>query len=1073
MFLPRRYLTATALPCEAGSLVTMLSRGSLGKGGSPAQNAPPGFALVVALALMTFLFLMVLSLATSVGINTQAARGEKDALIARQNARLALTVALSELQQAAGPDQRVTVRSDALDDASVVQRHLTGVYRADLPWGDGEPSVAVRWLASSASGPADPRLAPSGGRARTLVGSGTVGAGNAEASVVVETIDWRENSLRPVTGGMAWWVGDQGVKASLGLSAGDARDGVAWMAATLDPNARDRLAQMSPARQGIHTLSTTATPLQVLSDVDLDASLGRLAHWRQVGLLPVNGSGSLVSAQNNGLFHDATVRNFGVLTRPGGGLKQDLSQRPDLMGAAFVALTTLDETDGGHVEAPLLVGDGIIPGVDELRRRHRITPPVQDSSPVGDLGFSIAPVLADFHMLGAVFRAEGGSSGSVTRGTATSTSDVMLRFGFMVKLWNPYTSALVPEDLVLEIRGLPAIQVTSENGTDFTFGMQDAMANATDPDGTPYYEVLLPFQPTGFPETDDRSMLPGRVYYWMSANNYSNGSPKVSNADTANFYVAPQFGNYLYEIPVGTYLSPISRPMAVDGGPARLTLRLRRTAANGGQVLAQIGPVDFDSFNYTLGTPTSRGWRFGYRLRLYEPWDELGAATAWDRARWLRNGDVRNPVHGAGNASISAFSYIPPLGFSPSSYTSDAARVSYSSLFDRVIGSTGKGIMEDVPLFELPRQSLLSIGELQHLSFIGERPNSIGNSWGGAGGARFNRVFDDYFFSGITPGLSGWNAAAGDRPPHPRLNWWTAIDGNPVTPAAVAAANGLTAQHLMVQGAFNINAASASAWEAMLSSKQLPGWGFVEKNPNTGDSTGHIAPVALQDSFFRFAQTGEETFQLGNYRAGSASEEPPTEFFRRGVSPLRRPGDAGFSTAEPEMTLLARAVSARIRERITAEGPFTSVEDLLAPNSRWNDPVKGDRNVFEVAIDDVVDGAGNPVIHRAPSQVNGEVEIWPHSPAYLSSADIMTLLAPVASPRSDTFIIRALGEQRDPVTGEVIAVAQCEAVVQRLPEYFRPGSDAPGVFPPSDPLNAGLGRRFQILSMRWLGAEDL
>lgn len=96
------------------------------------------------------------------------------------------------------------------------------------------------------------------------------------------------------------------------------------------------------------------------------------------------------------------------------------------------------------------------------------------------------------------------------------------------------------------------------------------------------------------------------------------------------------------------------------------------------------------------------------------------------------------------------------------------------------------------------------------------------------------------------------------------------------------------------------------------------------------------------------------------------------------------------------------------------------------------------------------------------------------SSQFLTQGDIMTALAPVLFPRSDTFVIRAYGEAVNPATGATEGKAWCEATVQRIPEYFDPADDA--TVAPADltsTLNQNLGRRFKVVSFRWLTRSDI
>jgi hypothetical protein len=82
------------------------------------------------------------------------------------------------------------------------------------------------------------------------------------------------------------------------------------------------------------------------------------------------------------------------------------------------------------------------------------------------------------------------------------------------------------------------------------------------------------------------------------------------------------------------------------------------------------------------------------------------------------------------------------------------------------------------------------------------------------------------------------------------------------------------------------------------------------------------------------------------------------------------------------------------------------------------------------------------------------------------------VLGNAATPRSDTFTIRAYGEARD-AAGKPIAKAWCEAVVQRLPEYVDNRDPAETPFASLASTNKTFGRRFTIASFRWLTPGEI
>ena len=113
--------------------------------------------------------------------------------------------------------------------------------------------------------------------------------------------------------------------------------------------------------------------------------------------------------------------------------------------------------------------------------------------------------------------------------------------------------------------------------------------------------------------------------------------------------------------------------------------------------------------------------------------------------------------------------------------------------------------------------------------------------------------------------------------------------------------------------------------------------------------------------------------------------------------------------------------------------------------------------------------------------------------------DILARLGSFLTVRSDTFKIRAYGEIRNPVSGVVEAKAWCEMVVQRTPEYMDNsefGNAPEDVYGREKELgyqygleeyntvmndtnggltkiNQALGRRFKIVSFRWLNENEI
>ena len=74
-----------------------------------------GFALVITLMLMILLTVLAVGLLSLSGIAMRASAQAEAVGTARANARLALMLAIGELQRQTGPDTRVTARANILD----------------------------------------------------------------------------------------------------------------------------------------------------------------------------------------------------------------------------------------------------------------------------------------------------------------------------------------------------------------------------------------------------------------------------------------------------------------------------------------------------------------------------------------------------------------------------------------------------------------------------------------------------------------------------------------------------------------------------------------------------------------------------------------------------------------------------------------------------------------------------------------------------------------------------------------------------------------------------------------------
>lgn len=335
-----------------------------------------GFALLITITLLAFLVLLLVSLAALTRVETQVASNSQQLASARQNALMALNVALGELQKYAGPDQRATARADIQETSATPP--VNGAKRWTGVWGNtANPQTGVasspkllQWLVSGSHNtgfnPVDhvsvlpasfgqisttavaPTVKPdlavtgdlttsasvstplqiAGNDAMLLVGPATAGVqvGAEKDYVVAPLVDVKVSpasvpgagtSGGDVTmGRYAYWVGDEGVKARVNVVDPYVAPTAQMAAAgvTADEDSLFRL--MAPQRLGIEQIPGYANfPVN-------ETELRNILDDGQVALADT----SLTTEARQARFHDLTTASSSVLADSlRGGLKRDLT----------------------------------------------------------------------------------------------------------------------------------------------------------------------------------------------------------------------------------------------------------------------------------------------------------------------------------------------------------------------------------------------------------------------------------------------------------------------------------------------------------------------------------------------------------------------------------------------------------------------------------------------------------------------------------------------------------------------------------------------------------------------------
>ncbi len=1052
-----------------------------------------GFALVITLILMALMVLVGVAFAALTRVEIQIAVNQQNLARARLHARMALDIAIGQLQRYAGPDARISAQAAILGEP-VANPWFTGIWSANevnvtpLVWlvsGNEVSPLRVApetELGRTTAGAGVPLLLDASGVARNslgtptpntvrLVGSGVAklgGSGLSDGGVVVPgvPIDLTPPGFAaPKTvGRYAYWVGDQGGKASLGLPDRTAEvDYPPWVTSAVDDQ-RSRIRQQIATAPGyFRNVAAERCGFDPLAPGN-DPLRERLLELNQCQFLTPVAPSAPIGGFLREHYHDFTVRAVAVLanTLPESnarrGLLRDLSAQPTLLGNAFAAFVDYP----AYLESPSDANTAVPPITTTAspRRRNFLVPPLATAATpdVPAIEFGVAPVLTSFLLQFRVVRAGG---------------VVQVRSRLFVELWNPFTAALVPPtDLTLEISGLPRIQIsdTSTGGGSGSVDLQAVAATVRGGGEAPVpMEVKLPF--TLGAQTDRASWLPGRSYAWVT------GSGPAPTASLTFYAKNLSAQGWLYS---SVPLPGSSKALQVSGNVTPvLTVKLK----SGPDVLATYTSPTYPALLVpnVEAPPTSGNWVFGYGFRLRQP-----SSLNKDRD-WLARagGDFRNQAPPA--SVFTAFN--ESLDLDPEAYVGTPATSTgvNNFLLYRAAGValvSTRSANNDAPVFELPRLPLLSLGELQHLRFTAGRPFAVGNSWGATvtdlSGGSVNGWFDRYFFSGL-PAIGGAPDIQNGVPlPNPNL---LPIDSRTqrATPLSLEvmrdAGSAHTSRFLLQAGGFNVNSCSPAAWCALLAGLRFSSARpfqrvVIDESATPNNCTGSqsnvgvsvaaetLADATLADgasvggaAFFRFPQSAQETF---GWSSGATDGLLSTQSFRQGV----RGGSAGGAAQQltfAQLQLLAQQIVNLVRAKMAVDGPFRSMEEFLAPQAYF-----GAASLLEKAISAAGLNPASLAAHPVPAFTDpgfGSLTLTP--------GDLMTALAPYLRTRSDTFVVRSYGEVINPATAMVDGRAWCEATVQRFPEPLAPDDD--GVAP----RVGGFGRRFKIIQFRWLSPSDI
>lgn len=1156
-----------------------------------------GFALIVTLSLLVLLVLLAVGLLSLSAVAMRSAATVMHDAEARANARMALTLAIGELQLELGPDQRISANAAILDDdtatpapTDVVHPHWLGVWDSWTSWlndpaiestyDKGRSSQFRRWLVShpDPASLADLALAQESSALETVV---IVGATPADTSGIPSAPV--ETPLVPTgrNGGFAWWIAGENQKARVAL----------------DPTVPDSDAARLHARS--QWTRGRAEWLSGLHQVSSEA--GVLA--RSV-TLPTYGLGSADPAVRSELgarFHDLTVDSTGIAANVRhGGLKRDLNlllemARPPAEYGTFSVASPNGtivpiRPHSGYIPAPYYPANLNFPSWYKLHQYYQLyrgggdeaaadCHPLPFAGRQGLWGSATQPNInfnwhrqnLDYYGIGRtpiVTRLMLVFSTRRVESTATpGTYDYMLGVNPVVVLWNPYNVTMHSPRLWIQITP-GALQykayVNDSVRVDWTTLRRTGSSAAQQAFQLNIYPMEAPAQ-----HTTPIILRPGETRIYSAVDGFLNADG-FRHAELYPGYQAPDAG--------GGFEVDLNGLTGLPGN-ARVELAMRlndQRTDHGGQyqmywTVRNAQTSNQQRYNEMAANPVEDG------RPIYLAEDEEGRRVVFSNSNQrvpfanfqfvMKSGqDLRNPGEGYSQRDTRCRNFIHanPANQRAMYGEATARMLGMAQYHVHIESGSGNALNPDfdpannraytgsaispgesrwpgqpsVVTNEFPIVPVTSIASLMHFKLnpadtrdfasgrhlweiSANQALGIGNSFAHPlipGDAIYQDVpdascrgtsrqmllirdfhdhaflnndalWDDWFCSGITREDQGlfqtgramrqvvadfWNGTARTRNPH-LIPWrGAAAPAGPLEDTLMsgalpnANAHRIAARHMMIEGAFNVNSTSVEAWKALIAG--LRDETTLSIDPDTGQVQTTTAPedrVTL--SRFTLPASAQE---------GQNAGDPAAWLGVRHLTP-------------EQVDRLARECVRQVKER----GPFLNLADFI--NRRLTTDETGVRGALQAAID-WDETLGRSPEPDNPESINGrfksgddfisgtKVSDWDLEfpaaatgsrfagiPGYLTQADLLKRIGNILTPRDDTFLIRGYGESRDP-DGTLRAIRRCEAVVRRVPDYTD-STDLPETAAENlgSQVNRTFGRRFEVISFRWLASGEI
>jgi len=274
------------------------------------------------------------------------------------------------------------------------------------------------------------------------------------------------------------------------------------------------------------------------------------------------------------------------------------------------------------------------------------------------------------------------------------------------------------------------------------------------------------------------------------------------------------------------------------------------------------------------------------------------------------------------------------------------------------------------------------------------------------------------------------------------------------------------AKYVAISGPFNVNSTSVDAWRAVLGS-------FRDRTINGIELGGATGAVVNQKAF-----TNSEITPFVRMGKPLADSNPPAGLLW-----------AGFrSLTDAQIEELAKLIVAEITASgVKDSAPFLSLGEFVNRRLGSVSDLHSLAGLLQTAIDkstvnDLYKARDSKTLSVASVSAKRKQGVQTEAvlsgvsaegaPSMLTQGDLMSALAPIATVRGDTFKIRSYGEATSIDGKTVTARARCEAVVQRIPDFVDSANNPETPIASLSDTNKIFGRRFTIVSFRWLSDRE-